>query len=268
MLRTILSCTESGDKVDLWTQDDGSGRQRWYLVPIPESNLYNIRVAGGTANGRIWLSVTCAGDHADLWTKDDSGRQRWSIHSNPAIPNGYNTRVHNGTDSGRVIFSTTETGDKVDLWTEDDGSGRQKWRIEPVGDTVGESGTPPQAVSLRVSPPLPSSLRMPAVFSTDGDQKPILDKPATDLTSTLFVITPTYDRMVKSDGKPRVVHLTRVANALRRATYAARIHWIVVEDGAACLDDVTNLVQETRPALKGATYAHAGPSKVYGNLQR
>ena len=82
------------------------------------------------------------------------------------------------------------------------------------------------------------------------------------------MITPTYDRVVKSDGKPRIAHLTRVANALRRATYAARIHWIVVEDGAACLDDVTNLVQETRPALKGATYAHAGPSKVYGNLQR
>ena len=84
--------------------DDGSGRQRWFLVPIPESNLYNIRVADGTANGRIWLSVTCAGDHADLWTKDDgSGRQRWSIHSNPAIPNGYNIRVHNGASMVRTF---------------------------------------------------------------------------------------------------------------------------------------------------------------------
>jgi hypothetical protein len=29
--RVFLSCTEDGNKVDLWNKDDGSGRQRWQL---------------------------------------------------------------------------------------------------------------------------------------------------------------------------------------------------------------------------------------------
>jgi hypothetical protein len=29
--RTLLSCTPDGSTVDLWTTDDGSGRQRWQL---------------------------------------------------------------------------------------------------------------------------------------------------------------------------------------------------------------------------------------------
>jgi len=32
--RTLLSCTSDGKKVDLWNQDDGSGRQRWQRQPL------------------------------------------------------------------------------------------------------------------------------------------------------------------------------------------------------------------------------------------
>jgi hypothetical protein len=32
--RLFLSCTGSGDNVDLWSEDDGSGRQRWQVQGI------------------------------------------------------------------------------------------------------------------------------------------------------------------------------------------------------------------------------------------
>lgn len=79
--RSFLSCSSDPQNrvVDLWTSEDGSGRQKWVLVPvIPHApNTYTVTVSGGRGNGWGVLSVTQDGS-VDLFAKDDgSGRQRW-----------------------------------------------------------------------------------------------------------------------------------------------------------------------------------------------
>jgi hypothetical protein len=73
---TFLSTTSDGTKVDLYTTDDGSGRQRWRLVPRGDGT-YTLEISGG-AGERKYLSASSDGSRVDLWTSDDdSGRQRW-----------------------------------------------------------------------------------------------------------------------------------------------------------------------------------------------
>jgi hypothetical protein len=89
-----LSCQDcSGwSKVDLYYEDDGSGRQRWVLSPAPSglANTYTITVAGGRdASCGIYLSTgsQCTDTYVNLWTSDDgSGRQEWTLVPVP-LPN-------------------------------------------------------------------------------------------------------------------------------------------------------------------------------------
>ena len=34
--RKLLSCSGTGDRVDLWTTDDDSNRQKWQFIPLPD----------------------------------------------------------------------------------------------------------------------------------------------------------------------------------------------------------------------------------------
>jgi len=82
--RLFLSTTGDGEVVELWIEDDGSGRQRWVLEPVPSSdvpNYYTIRAFGGMdGGGRVYLSCVEDGTKVDLWFEDDgSGRQRWQV---------------------------------------------------------------------------------------------------------------------------------------------------------------------------------------------
>ncbi|CAK0805242.1 unnamed protein product, partial [Prorocentrum cordatum] len=77
--RSYLSCNYDGSAVDLWSCDDGSGRQRWTLAKAAGGG-YNIKVLGGVTDGRVYLSTTWDGRSVNLWySDDDSGRQRWTI---------------------------------------------------------------------------------------------------------------------------------------------------------------------------------------------
>jgi len=131
--RSFLSCNENG-KVDLWTQDDGSGRQRWMLNAksfVQENRGHNIYAAGGTSTSRTMFSCPEDGQKVDLWTNDDnSGRQVWTFKH--LGNNVYNIYVAGGTKDGRNMLSCVEDGTKVDLWKVDDNSGRQKWVLIPV----------------------------------------------------------------------------------------------------------------------------------------
>ncbi|MEA2337392.1 MAG: hypothetical protein QOE82_1399 [Thermoanaerobaculia bacterium] len=73
-----LSCT-SNRAVDLWKEDDGSGRQRWRLQAVTgTNNLFNI-IAEDKLDER-YLSCVEDGTVVDRWKKDDgSGRQRWQL---------------------------------------------------------------------------------------------------------------------------------------------------------------------------------------------
>ena len=56
--RKTLSTTRSGRRIDLWYNDDKSGRQRWKFVQILKSDfLYHIEVAGGVKRRRTMLGV-------------------------------------------------------------------------------------------------------------------------------------------------------------------------------------------------------------------
>lgn len=136
--RSLLSCNGDGTTVDLWTNDDGSGRQEWNFVQVAGTELYNIIVNGGVTSDRRYLSCTADGMVVDLWTSDDgSGRQRWRLISvdNSPTCNTYLIRVSEGVSSDRRDLSCTADGGKVDLWTTDDGSGRQRWQIQGVWKT-------------------------------------------------------------------------------------------------------------------------------------
>jgi len=77
--RRYLSCTADGSKVDLWHEDDNSGRQKWAFNEVG-SQLYQITVAAGVEGNRRYLSCTPDGLTVDLWSVDDaSGRQQWYL---------------------------------------------------------------------------------------------------------------------------------------------------------------------------------------------
>jgi len=134
--RSILSCTSNRPNVNLWNKDDGSGRQQWDFVKLPnEENIYNIIIKHGVPSDKIFLSCNSDGSTVDLWNKDDgSGRQRWVIIpvNNSPTCNTYLIRVDNGVSSDRKYLSCTPDGLTVNLWNKDDGSGRQRWQIQGV----------------------------------------------------------------------------------------------------------------------------------------
>lgn len=133
--RNLLSCTSDGTLVDLFSSDDGSGRQQWNFVPVSGTAFYNIIVVGGVSSQRIYLSCNNDGSVVDLFTSDDgSGRQRWSVtpvHDSPTCST-YLIRVSEGVSSNRRYLSCTPNGTVVDLYTSDDGTGRQRWQLQGV----------------------------------------------------------------------------------------------------------------------------------------
>ena len=108
----------NGKNVDLWHEDDDSGRQKWRFTSVG-NNLFNIRPFAGVGDRNI---LSNNGQNVDLWVKDDgSGRQKWEL-----IP------LNNGAfhiKGGAKFLSTN--GKNVDLWESDDNSGRQQWQLVP-----------------------------------------------------------------------------------------------------------------------------------------
>lgn len=83
---TYLSTNYNGG-VDMYSSDDGSGRQKWHLKQVDPkyvmgmTNVYNIMMNSGVRNGEHYLSTTSGGD-PDLYDMDGlSGRQRWIIEA-------------------------------------------------------------------------------------------------------------------------------------------------------------------------------------------
>merc|ERR1719220_1186527 len=84
--RYLVSCGDDGKVVNLWNEDDESGRQQWVFFPIgrdPKTNqpVFNIKPSGGVNIGqRKWLSAGDDGNVVNLWDEDDdSGRQQWVV---------------------------------------------------------------------------------------------------------------------------------------------------------------------------------------------
>merc|ERR1719422_685895 len=116
--------------VDLYSRDDASGRQRWWISQVRGKwGVYNIKIAGGTNAVEEYLSCRPDG-YVDLWSHDDgSGRQRWTFHRRS--DGWWNIKVYGDTHVGEKYLSCTEDG-TVDLWSHDDESGRQRWKFPTV----------------------------------------------------------------------------------------------------------------------------------------
>jgi len=73
-----MSTNHDGSVVDLWHDDDGSGRQRWKITK-DKDGYFTITVGGGVSGDRKYLSTTANGDKVDLW-KAVGDRQKWKLH--------------------------------------------------------------------------------------------------------------------------------------------------------------------------------------------
>ena len=128
---SLLSCN-SGGGVDLFNQDDGSGRQKWQLQLLNDK-VFNIIVSGGTNPDKKYLSCAADGNRVDLYSQDDgSGRQKWlfkAVPTNPLIPAYYQISPFAGV-AGIKYLSCAVDGSVVDLFNQDDGSGRQRWQLQ------------------------------------------------------------------------------------------------------------------------------------------
>ena len=80
--RSYLSCVKDGPdrgRVDMNLEDDGSGRQRWRLIPLANGS-FHIQIAGGMDPDKKFLSCPPNGWCVDLHHVDDkSGRQQWLL---------------------------------------------------------------------------------------------------------------------------------------------------------------------------------------------
>ena len=94
--RDILSAPScKRNYVDLWTQDDGSGRQQWYVsrAPVTEQDvnehhgeIFYLKITKGREKcDRNWLSVPNKGPLVDLWS-GSGPNQKWLIK-------GFSTRL-------------------------------------------------------------------------------------------------------------------------------------------------------------------------------
>ena len=146
--RSLLSCTDDGTVVDLWSQDDDSGRQQWEIYPAKTAitpGAYTIEVKGGVTGKRNLLSCTSDGTVVDLWIEDDeSGRQQWVFTSadqdplSAVIPYYVTIAPAGGVDNADFVLSASADGTKVELVAGDQGTGLQRFQIQ---------GQPPIAVS-------------------------------------------------------------------------------------------------------------------------
>lgn len=81
--KKYLSCDAEGNGVGLYSQDDGSGRQKWLFKPIttdPSIPAYYLISPFAGVSGTKYLSCAVDGSAVDLFDQDDkSGRQRWQL---------------------------------------------------------------------------------------------------------------------------------------------------------------------------------------------
>jgi hypothetical protein len=118
----------SGSAIDLFSADDGSGRQQWRLLPYPPADGTKYTIA-------VSVNAPQIGGHY-LGYPDDDGRavalsgavdglqrQRWTFEM---VAKG----VYRIKPAGRLSYlSCTADGSVVDLFDSDDGSGRQHWKL-------------------------------------------------------------------------------------------------------------------------------------------
>lgn len=125
--RSLLSTDGVYRGLDLWIEDDGSGRQQWEITPVAGQSAYTINVVPQQRNrylsfgtgSLVFLSPADTGTGTEWWTFRP-------VQTTPAIPSYYQIVP----STGSKYLSTGVQGVYVDLWGTDDGSGRQRWQLQ------------------------------------------------------------------------------------------------------------------------------------------
>lgn len=141
-----------GTRVDLWDRDDGSGRQRWTLVPT------------GDADGSVYVQL------------GEAARSNWrltlspddvAVISTPCAPGKGQKFVWDGTSfrlSGSDEFLSWRQWDNgVDVWGSVGPEGRQSWKLgaapaeAPTAPAAAPPATPPVAPPVAQPPVAPAA---------------------------------------------------------------------------------------------------------------
>lgn len=134
-----LSCAKDGSAINLWHEDDQSGRQQWRLLqwPATDSTEYVIQVGAATAAGTF---LSCAGgypptDPVDGYPQGLALRpaaigeaQHWTFEW---IGEGWGYRIRPVLGLACLSCNGNPNGE-ADLWYTDDNSGRQRWILTPI----------------------------------------------------------------------------------------------------------------------------------------
>nr|QOL01295.1 putative extracellular protein TR9_096 [Trebouxia lynnae] len=154
---SIPNCTV-GDTVDLYSQDDGSGRQQWELVPVAGNNLYYL-LDNGRTGCTSWLSgQPCPENRIAAWyTDDSSGRQQWQL--SPLGNNIYTISLPQGRSTCETYLQASTCGVNsavgsglTEFTGSDTGSGFEHWLITPVSGSAPASPESPPQSSAESSP--------------------------------------------------------------------------------------------------------------------
>lgn len=142
----FLSTIPNGTKVDLYSKDDNSGRQKWMIEALPWRSGIN---QDGVECVSSVISIT-SGYDVDKNSKDPLkiGRKYLSTDGNRLVDLWYSTILGDYNqiwylcphqdywniimvreNGSRAYLSTNSVG-LVDLWNKDDASGRQRWSLE------------------------------------------------------------------------------------------------------------------------------------------
>lgn len=167
---SVPNCTV-GDTVDIYYEDDGSGRQQIELVPLAGSNLYYLVIANGRDGCTNWLSgQPCPENRVSEWyTDDSSGRQQWLL--TPLGNNLYTISLPTGREACETYLSASTCAVNsavgagiTSFVSSDTGSGAEHWLITPL------SSSSPQ--STAVTSPVVSAAVSGAQVSTSSQSSP------------------------------------------------------------------------------------------------
>ncbi|DBA93211.1 TPA: target of Sbf [Trebouxia sp. C0005] len=216
---SVPNCTV-GDTVDIYYEDDGSGRQQIELVPLAGSNLYYLVIDNGRDGCTNWLSgQPCPENRISEWYTDDtSGRQQWLL--TPLGNNLYTISLPRGREACETYLSASTCGVNsavgagiTSFVSSDTGSGAEHWLITPLSSstpaspesptslestaeavsgtnvsTSSESSPPPPPSSSESSPPPPPSSSEtspppPPMSEMSPPPPPVESSPATTTTA-------------------------------------------------------------------------------------
>src|SRR5687768_12245366 len=77
--RDLLSCPPEGNTIDLWNENDGSGRQLWFFESTDDPKYYRIRVSGGMNNPSQMYLTGSGQNRVILGPLSNAIRQQWAI---------------------------------------------------------------------------------------------------------------------------------------------------------------------------------------------